>query len=107
MPWRKIRSDSDVTMGSFDGAETCELVRLFLLSRLTHLDVNVGLYRDDGLVTCTKTPKQVEAIKKRNVQNLQTKHLANHFKMPIKKVIEFLHITCHLKTAIYKPYKKP
>ena len=64
MPWCNIRSDFDVTMGSFDGAETCELVGLFLLSQLTHLDVNVGLYRDDGPATCTKTPKQVEAIKK-------------------------------------------
>ena len=43
MPWRKIRSDFGVTMGSFDGAESCELVGLFLLSQLTHLDVNVGL----------------------------------------------------------------
>ena len=43
MPWRKIRSDFDVTMGSFDGAETCELVGLFLLFQLTHLDVNVEL----------------------------------------------------------------
>ena len=65
MPWRKIRSDFDVTMGSFDGAEACELVGLFLMSQLTRLDVNVGLYRDDGLATCTqKKPKQVEAIKK-------------------------------------------
>ena len=64
MPWRKIRSDFDVTMGSFDGAETCKLVGLFLLSQLSHLDVNVGLNRDDGLATCTKSPKQVEAIKK-------------------------------------------
>ena len=79
MPWHKIRSDLDVTMGSFDGAETCELVGLFLLSQLTHLDVNVGLYRNDGLATCTKTPKQVEAIKKRNVPNLQTQQLANHY----------------------------
>ena len=68
MPWRKIRSDFDVTMGSFDGVETCELVGLFLLSQLTHLDVNVGLYRDDGLATCAKSPKQVEEIK--NVRNL-------------------------------------
>ena len=78
MPWRKIRSNFDVTMKSFDRAETCELVGLFLLSQLTHFDVNVGLYKDDGLATCTKTPKQVEAIKKRNVQNLQTQQLANH-----------------------------
>ena len=30
MPWHKIRSDFEVTMGSFDGAETCELIGLFL-----------------------------------------------------------------------------
>ena len=70
MPWRKIRSDFNVTIGGFDGAETCKPVGLFLLSQLTHLDVNVGLYRDDGLATCRKTPNQVEAIKKGNVQNL-------------------------------------
>ena len=64
MPWRKIRSDFNVTIGSFDGAETCELVGVYLLSQLTHLDVNVGIYRDDGLATCTKSPKQVGAIKK-------------------------------------------
>ena len=52
-------------MGSFDGAQTCELLGLlFLLSQFTHLDVNVGLYRDDELATSTKTLKQVEAIEK-------------------------------------------
>ena len=27
----------DVTMGAFDGAETCDIVGLYLLSQLTHL----------------------------------------------------------------------
>ena len=40
----------DVTMCSFDGAETCELVGLYLLSKLTQVvGNNIGLYRDDGL----------------------------------------------------------
>ena len=41
----------DVTMGSYDGAEICELVGLYLLSKLQPLlgDNRVGLYRDDGL----------------------------------------------------------
>ena len=41
----------DVTMGSYDGAEVWELVRLYLLGKLELLIVtkNVGLYRDDGL----------------------------------------------------------
>ena len=52
-PWEKIDSnnDFDVPMGSYDGAELCELVGIFLQSELSDV-VNVadfGLYRDDGL----------------------------------------------------------
>ena len=38
-------------MGSFDGAEICELVGLFILTKLEEKfgKENVGLYRDDGL----------------------------------------------------------
>ena len=41
----------DVSMGSYSGAEVCELVRFYLLGKLTPLigTKNVGLYRDDGL----------------------------------------------------------
>ena len=41
----------DVTIGSFDGAEVCELTDLFILNELTKKfgKENVGLYRDDGL----------------------------------------------------------
>ena len=41
----------DVTMGSFDGTEVCELVGLYLLNKIKPLlgSNNVGLYRDDGL----------------------------------------------------------
>ena len=87
MPWRKIGSDFDVTMGSFDGEETYELVGLFLLSQLTHLDVNVGLYRDDGLATCTKTHKQVEeAIKKKKCEKSSNATACKSLLKPIKKL---------------------
>ena len=41
----------DVTMGSYDGAEICELVGLFILNHLgkSFGKENIGLYRDDGL----------------------------------------------------------
>ena len=41
----------DVIMGSFDGAETCELVGLYIQSKLEKVlpKSNFGLYRDDGL----------------------------------------------------------
>ena len=49
-----IKRDSpttfDVTMGSFDGTEVCELVGLYTLNKLREkLGNNIGLYRDDGL----------------------------------------------------------
>ena len=59
-----------------------------------------------GLATCTKSPKQVEAIKNEmykifKYNSLQITIEAN------KKVVNFLDITLDLRTAIYKPYKKP
>ena len=51
-------------MGSFDGAEVCELVGLYLLSQLQHLDMNVGLYRDDGLAVTKLSHQQRERMKK-------------------------------------------
>ena len=77
MPWPKVRSNFDVTMGSFDGAETCKLVGLFLLSQLNHLD--------DGLATCTKSRKNVKAIKKKCAKSLNTAACKSPLK-PIEKL---------------------
>ena len=55
----------DVTMGSFDGAEICDLVGLFLLHDLTKKFGNkfVGLYRDDGLaIIQSKSPRSAHLI---------------------------------------------
>ena len=53
-PWQKKNTENcfDVTMGSFHGAEICELVGIRTLSLLSNeLDKqSTGLYRDDGLV---------------------------------------------------------
>ena len=66
-PWEKKSANNlfDVTMGSFDGAETCELVGCFLLSLLTKkYGQNIGLYQDDGLAAFNGTPQEIEKIKK-------------------------------------------
>ena len=49
---------SDATMGLYDGAETCELVGLLILTRLVqYVDkANIGLYRDDGLSVLRDMP---------------------------------------------------
>ena len=48
---KKDNPEFDVTMGSYDDAELCELVRLYLLDLLTKEfgKQNISLYRDDGL----------------------------------------------------------
>ena len=66
--WGKKESTAnlfDVTMGSYDGAETCELVGSFLLHQITHKHgENFGLYRDDGLGVSKANPREIEIIKK-------------------------------------------
>ena len=48
---KDTKDNFDVTEGSFDGAEVCELVGLFILCKLKDLIANgsVGCYRDDGM----------------------------------------------------------
>ena len=55
----------DVIMGSYDGAETCELVGGFLLSQLQNLDVDIGLYRDDGLAISNAAQKETQKTSRR------------------------------------------
>ena len=66
----------DVSMGSFDGAEVCELVGLFLLNRLAHEfnnRENTGLYRDDGLAAFKNMgPRTADKLKKRFTDAFKT-----------------------------------
>ena len=57
----------DITMGAYQGAECCDLVGLFLLSKLENLPIKVGAYRDDILGVCSLTPFQVEKVKQKVV----------------------------------------
>ena len=106
-PWQKKGNTTfDVTMGSFDGAETCELVGSFLLSQLQHLNINVGLYRDDGLAITNASPRDTENTKKEicrifNNNGLRITIEAN------KQIINFLDVTFNLNQNTYQPFTKP
>ena len=104
---KKGNSQFDVTMGSSDGAECCELVGLFLLDQLKALDIDIGLYRDDGLgVAVNKTQRQVDLIKKEICKIFSS----NSLKVTIEanlKVVDFLDITMNLVTKQYQPFMKP
>ena len=106
-PWiKKGDTNFDVAMGSFDGAEVCELVGLLILSKLKSLGIDVGLYRDDGLGVCRLSARQTEMLKKKmcaifNDLNLKITTDVNH------QIVNFLDVTLDLSTGIYKPYMKP
>ena len=69
-PWTKKNTNDvfDVTMGSHDRAETCELIGTYMPSLIAFkFKDEVGLYRDDGLVVCKeKTKKEVGNVFKSN-----------------------------------------
>ena len=52
---KKTNPEFDITIGSFDGAETSGLVGLYLLSKVSKIidNAHLGLYRDDGLALIT------------------------------------------------------
>ena len=58
MNWTKKDEDTlfDVLMGSFFGAELCDLIGLIILQYLIPLynENEIGLYRDDGLAVINK-----------------------------------------------------
>ena len=93
-------------MGSYDGAETCELVGLFLLSKLEGLGLNIGLYRDDGLAASDLRPQEVERMKKK-ICSLFRKHGLEISIEANSPVVNFLDITLDLTTSEYRPYMKP
>jgi len=111
-PWIKKGQNEklfDVTMGSFDGAEACELVVCFLLNQLNKelgQASSIGLYRDDGLAVCQGTARQVENTKKRVCKIFERNDLRVTIEAN-KKITDHLDITLDLNTGTYKPYMKP
>ncbi|XP_065190597.1 uncharacterized protein LOC135821526 [Sycon ciliatum] len=109
--WMKKDKDEifDVTMGSHDGAEACELVGAFILSKLVPIfgKENVGLYRDDGLAILRKANgHRADRVRKDVIEAFRKLGLRITIDTNMKAV-NFLDITMNIATGIYKPYRKP
>ena len=76
---KKDNPEFDVTMGSYDGAELCELAGLYVLDLLTKDSgkQNIGLYRDDGL-SCFEniSGRDSEKIKKKLLKIFKSNRLS-------------------------------
>ncbi|KAK3737000.1 hypothetical protein QZH41_006438 [Actinostola sp. cb2023] len=94
-------------MGSYDGAESCELVVCYMLSLLqTKHGAAIGLYRDDGLGFFKEPPREMEKIKKSICKIFKENELSITIEAN-KKVINFLDVTLDLNSGQYRPYMKP
>ena len=104
---RKLRC---CTMRSFDGAEICELVQLFIQGSLENMlcKRNFGLYQDEGLILLRKFNGQSKQTKRRKAIIKIFKDIA--FGIDIQtnlKEVDFLYVTLNLQNVTYCPYKKP
>ena len=99
----------DVTMGYFDGAEICELVGLFFLSKLSniiHID-NIGLYREDGLAIIRKASgPEMECTRKKVIAIFKMHRLKVTADTDLFQT-DFLDATFDLNSGKFWPYRKP
>ena len=64
---QKGDNNFDVAQGAFDSAEVCDIMGLFLISELQakNLDIQAGVFRDDGLAVTALNQRQAESTKKK------------------------------------------
>ena len=105
---KKGETNFDVAQGSFDSAEVCDLVGLYLLSELqkNKLDAETGKFRDDGLGVTSATPDQADDIKKK-ICEIYKEHGLNITGDANKKVVQFLDVKLDLDGETFRPYIKP
>ena len=106
-PWvKKGDVNFDIGMGAWDGAESTDLVGLFMLWEMRNLQADTILYRDDGLIAADCTPQNVEKLKQDILKIFHT----HGFKILIdanRKSVNFLDVTLNLENNSFKPYIKP
>ena len=94
-------------MGFFDGAEVCEIVGLFMLEEIKNdLNINLGIYRDDGCGVIDMPPQGAERIKKK-LSAIFRKHNLEITVEANKKRVEFLDIYMDLDKEEFGPFLKP
>ena len=94
-------------MGSYVGAESCELVGTYLLCQLPEqIRRQVGLYRDDGLGAFRESPRHIQNIKKQICKVFTNNGLRITIEAN-KRIVDFLDVTLDLNKGTHEPYTKP
>ena len=115
-PWAKTGQENfDVPMGSYDGAEICELVGLYLLHMLTSGEdpifeiEKVGLYRDDGLavIKLNRGGRDMEKEIKPRLNAVFNNEGLKITIEPASQVTDYLDVKFNLDRHTHEPYQKP
>ena len=96
-------------MGSYDGAELCELIGIYIQSLLeSTLEKNLmGLYRDNGLIILRNSnSQQTDKIRKKIISIFKSIDFKIEITTNLTEV-DFLDVTFNLVRNTYRPYKKP
>ena len=98
-PWMKKGDvNFDVGMGAYHGAQLCEIVGLFMMSRLAHIkDLSSIIYRDDVLGITRATSRQQERMRQ------MITNVFNEYGLSITIFINLERVTLDLEREIYKP----
>ena len=107
--WRKKEDpEFDITIGSYDGAECCELVGLYILDMLAKVIPvsDLGIYRDDGLAVVKGSGREVDKIRQKIVKVFQECKLKVKIEANMK-ITDFLDISFDLNSDSHRPYTKP
>ena len=112
-PWIKKNESNDlfdVPMGSYDGAEVCELVGLYLLQKIESSEIFLpnmfGLYRDDGLGFTTLKGREAEKLRQKLIKLFKDENLGITVDMNLS-CTDFLDIKMDLNKGSYRPFRKP
>ena len=97
-------------MESYDGAEGCELVRLYLLGKLAPLigTKNVGLYRDEGLAVMHQADgEKIDRIRKGIIALFKSEgNLSITIDTNLTET-DLLDVSFNLEIDKFFPYRKP
>ena len=92
-------------MGSYDGAELCELIGIYIQSLLTNIlsKNKTGLYRDDGLFILRKINKQqTDRMRKKIISIFKNIYFQIEIVTNLTEV-DFPNVTFNLEINTYRP----
>ena len=99
----------DIAMGSYSGAETCELIGLYMLHGLSKIFGKelVGLYRDDGLAAIPiQSGYKTEKLKASVHRFAKGIGLKVTIEAPLTST-DFLDVELNIDLKTFAPYRKP